>query len=584
MSGQVFISYRRDDEKYAAGRLYDHLSQHFPKNQIFIDVDNLEPGVDFIEAIEASVGSCDALIAVIGKRWLTSTDQEGKRRLDNPEDFVRLEIATALKRNIRVIPVLVDGALMPRSSDLPDNLQPLVRRNALDVSHNRFNADSGRLLAVLEKVLEKADAERKQREEKERLEAERLDKERLEGQQREEERLKTERREKDRVEAENREREQLVAERQKKERQEAESRRRAQAERQEAERVMADQREKERLEAVNPQRECEGKDGISNPPDESHPRNTHRQSARVDDVGRAVPPILKPSLSREGASSPRAKDFTIAPSRSQAQTKRLIVVALAVAVVTGITLIWLATHKERPFALIVPTPTPLSTFVPKAKWPDLGKTPITKNELLFNDPNLLTNLNVAATPTPVAAFVPKARWQDLAKTPITKNELLFNDPYLSTNLNVAATPTPATGGDAETAFSRGFANSEKKEYDKAIRDYDEAIRLNPDYAAAYHNRGLAYYYKNEYDKAIRDYNEAIRLNPNYADAYHNRGVAYKSKNDNDKAISDYTEAIRLNPNQVLAYRNRGYAYQDQGKIDKAKADFSKADELEKPGQ
>jgi len=167
MSGQVFISYRRDDEKYAAGRLYDHLSQHFPKNQIFIDVDNLEPGVDFIEAIEASVGSCDALIAVIGKRWLTSTDQEGKRRLDNPEDFVRLEIATALKRNIRVIPVLVDGALMPRSSDLPDNLQPLVRRNALDVSHNRFNADSGRLLAVLEKVLEKADAERKQRQEKE---------------------------------------------------------------------------------------------------------------------------------------------------------------------------------------------------------------------------------------------------------------------------------------------------------------------------------------------------------------------------------------------------------------------------------
>jgi len=102
MSGQVFISYRRDDEKYAAGRLYDHLSQHFPKNQIFIDVDNLEPGVDFIEAIEASVGSCDALIAVIGKRWLTSTDQEGKRRLDNPEDFVRLEIATALKPNIRV--------------------------------------------------------------------------------------------------------------------------------------------------------------------------------------------------------------------------------------------------------------------------------------------------------------------------------------------------------------------------------------------------------------------------------------------------------------------------------------------------
>jgi hypothetical protein len=85
---------------------------------------------------------------------------------------VRLEIATALKRNIRAIPVLVDGALIPRSSELPDDLKLLVRRHALDVSHNRFNADLGRLIAALEGVLEKADAERKQREEKERLDAE----------------------------------------------------------------------------------------------------------------------------------------------------------------------------------------------------------------------------------------------------------------------------------------------------------------------------------------------------------------------------------------------------------------------------
>jgi hypothetical protein len=138
MNGQIFISYRRDDSSAWAGRLSDNLSRHFISKQIFIDV-NLEPGIDFVEA---SVGSCDALIAVIGKRWLTSSDEEGKRRLDNPEDFVRLEIATALKRNIRVIPVLVDGALMPRSGDLPDNLKLLVRRNALDVSHNRFIADS----------------------------------------------------------------------------------------------------------------------------------------------------------------------------------------------------------------------------------------------------------------------------------------------------------------------------------------------------------------------------------------------------------------------------------------------------------
>src|SRR5215469_13294202 len=115
MSGQIFISYRRDDASYPAGRLYDYLSAHFPQSQIFMDVDNLDPGVDFVEAIEASVGSCEVLIAVIGKRWLVASDDEGRRRLDSQDDFVRLEIATALRRKIRVIPVLVDGAVMPLS-------------------------------------------------------------------------------------------------------------------------------------------------------------------------------------------------------------------------------------------------------------------------------------------------------------------------------------------------------------------------------------------------------------------------------------------------------------------------------------
>jgi tetratricopeptide (TPR) repeat protein len=170
MSGQIFISYRRDDSSASAGRLYDRLLVRLPNNHIFIDVD-LEPGIDFVEAIESSVSSCDVLIAVIGKRWLTSSDEEGKRRLGNSDDFVRLEIATALKRNIRVIPVLVDGALMPRSSELPDDLKLLARRNALEVSHNRFNADSGRLVTAIKGVLERVDTERKESEEKDRLEA-----------------------------------------------------------------------------------------------------------------------------------------------------------------------------------------------------------------------------------------------------------------------------------------------------------------------------------------------------------------------------------------------------------------------------
>jgi hypothetical protein len=126
VSGQIFISYRRGDAFYPAAHLYERLSTHFAQNQIFMDIDNLEPGVDFVEAIERSVGACDVLIAVIGKRWLISSDEEGRRRLDNPQDFVRLEIATALKRGIRVIPVLVDDASMPRDNDLSDDLTHLL--------------------------------------------------------------------------------------------------------------------------------------------------------------------------------------------------------------------------------------------------------------------------------------------------------------------------------------------------------------------------------------------------------------------------------------------------------------------------
>ncbi len=174
MSGQIFISYRRDDTSASAGRLYDRLSSHFPSNRIFIDVDNIAPGVDFVEAIEKSVGSCDLLISVIGKNWLTSSDDEGKRRLDNPEDFVRLEIGAALRRNIRVIPVLVEGASMPRFTELPDDLKLLARRNAFEISHNRFRADSERLVAAIRQALEEAKSGQRGREKKELLESKRF--------------------------------------------------------------------------------------------------------------------------------------------------------------------------------------------------------------------------------------------------------------------------------------------------------------------------------------------------------------------------------------------------------------------------
>jgi hypothetical protein len=147
MTGQIFISYRREESRWSARSIPDRLCRDFDRKQIFMDIDAIALGEDFVEAIETTVGKCDVLIAVIGNNWLTSKDDHGDRRLENPEDFVRMEIGAALKRKIRVIPVLVDGALMPRSNDLPEDLKPLVRRNALQITDTSFDGDCQRLAA-----------------------------------------------------------------------------------------------------------------------------------------------------------------------------------------------------------------------------------------------------------------------------------------------------------------------------------------------------------------------------------------------------------------------------------------------------
>jgi hypothetical protein len=151
---RIFISYRRADSAMAAGRLYDHLSSHFGENLVFMDIDTIEPGEDFVEVIENAVTASSAVVVVIGPDWLTIMDATGQRRLDNPNDFVRLEIAAALERNIRVIPVLVDGATMPDADNLPEPLVKLTRRNALVVSNERFRYDVGKLIETLDKVAE----------------------------------------------------------------------------------------------------------------------------------------------------------------------------------------------------------------------------------------------------------------------------------------------------------------------------------------------------------------------------------------------------------------------------------------------
>jgi hypothetical protein len=149
----IFVSYRREDSSHLAGRLYDRLADRFGEGQVFIDVDAIEPGVDFAEEVNRAVEACMVLVAVIGLNWLTATNERGHRRLDDPDDFVRLEIETALARGVRVIPVLADGAVAPRWQDLPQSLAGLARRNAFMIRHESFRSDTGRLVTVIEQVV-----------------------------------------------------------------------------------------------------------------------------------------------------------------------------------------------------------------------------------------------------------------------------------------------------------------------------------------------------------------------------------------------------------------------------------------------
>ena len=180
MAGKIFISYRREDEQGYAVRLYEHMSESFGKEQLFFDVDSIPPGFDFVKYIEKQIALSDIVLVVIGRNWLNASDEHGRRRLDKPEDFVRVEIESALKQDKHVIPVLVQGAPMPLSTQLPSKLRPLARRNAFFATHVGFRAEAARLVAALETTLEAFDRSRLTEQERVLEEARQRDAERAE--------------------------------------------------------------------------------------------------------------------------------------------------------------------------------------------------------------------------------------------------------------------------------------------------------------------------------------------------------------------------------------------------------------------
>jgi len=154
-TNSIFLNYRREESEWVAGRLHDRLAAAFGMDRVFTDVDNIGPGQDFTTVLEAAVGSCRVLLAIIGRSWTNALDEAGRRRLENPHDWVRVEIESALRRaGVLVIPVLTDNAPMPQANELPGELAQLSTRQAFKISVDRFGRDSEDLIEYLRSIVD----------------------------------------------------------------------------------------------------------------------------------------------------------------------------------------------------------------------------------------------------------------------------------------------------------------------------------------------------------------------------------------------------------------------------------------------
>jgi len=158
MAAKVFISYRRADSAGYAGRVMDRLDREFGRDLVFMDVDAIPLGTNFSKVLHEEVAKCSVLLAVIGPNWLDVRDEHGNRRLDDPNDFVRIEIAAALQRSIPVIPILLDGARIPKATELPEDLKELALRNGMEIRHASFQDDMNRLVRGLKGQSDQAGA------------------------------------------------------------------------------------------------------------------------------------------------------------------------------------------------------------------------------------------------------------------------------------------------------------------------------------------------------------------------------------------------------------------------------------------
>ena len=476
MRGKIFINYRREGTAESAGRLYDRLAQAFGRKNLFVDF----VGVDLRERVKNQLPMCQVLLTVIGPSWLDAKDEAGRRRIDNPDDFVAVEIVAAVAHNIPVIPVLVDGARMPQVSELPDSLQPLASRQAVEVRRLHFDRDAE---AVVERVREALDnkafgqarwrarplaaaalaavliligastsifvqhllgqsvqqaAERRAAEAQTNRKAEEAGRQARAAAEAEINRK-----------VEEVEKQPLAAEQERQARAAAEAEANRKAEETEKRRLTAEQERRARAAEAAEAREAEIKRLAVE-------QERRARAAEAAEANRKVEEAEKQQLAVQQERQARVAAEAEAKRKSEdAEQQRL------------------AVEQERQARVAADAET-------KGKSED-------------------------AEPLPVAA--------------------------LGTEQEARKRAEAETQARYAALISQGNIDANAGVYDKAIADYNDAIKLDPKNILAFIGRGDAYTNKGDYDRALANYNEAIRLDPKSALAVSDRGVAYANKGD-----------------------------------------------------
>ena len=527
MAGKIFINYRRDDSISTAGRLHDRLAQTFGRKNLFMDVDHIPAGVDFVDYLPSQVAACDVFLAVIGPNWLDAKDDDGRRRFDNPDDFVTIEIAAALARNIRVIPVLVDGARTPKADKLPDSIKLLVRRNAVEVRNTNFGRDAEALITKVHEALKTARPVTRRWPFIARL-AERLWARRMvagsatalllvgwigyqmgvpvwvpsmqwmQRAQQPEPRV-------DKAKA-------AADAEAKRKAAEAEQQRQAKAEADADAKLKAAEAEQQRLkEEVQRQAKAAADAEAQRKADEAERQRLaaakaeEERKAKVETQAAGTAGGLFTIKSNTEAFG---NDFASEPYYS---TSILSIGACE------------ETCARDPYCRI---------FAYKKR--DGMCYRYTSAEFKQNE-RYDSGIRMGSEAEQKRLKEEEQRLA-AAKAEEERRKLAESEARARYNALVSQLTADMSSGD----------------YDRTIATATEAIRLNPNYANPFISRGIAYSRKADTDRAITDYNEAIRLDPTNAIAFYNRGVAYDRKNDYDRAIADYNETIQLDPKNSQA--------------------------------